>query len=57
MIKKILLSIAIIIIIMLIIMLVLHLSIEADKDRCMSMPFSEMMEDESCVMFWEAMNE
>lgn len=57
MIKKILISITIILLFVALIMLVLHFWIEADKERCMNMPFSEMMEDESCSMFWEALNE
>lgn len=28
-----------------------------EKERCLNMPFSDMMKDESCSMFWEALNE
>lgn len=42
-------------IIVLIIMMNLYLI--ADRDRCMSMPFSEMIQDESCSPYWEALNE
>lgn len=30
---------------------------QVDKQRCMSMPFSDMIQDKSCGMYWEALNE
>lgn len=57
MIKKILISITIILLFVALIMLVLHFWIEADKERCMNMPFSEMMNDRSCAPYWEALDE
>lgn len=45
----------VIMIIVLIIMMNLYLI--ADRDRCMTMPFSKMMDDESCSMYWEAIEE
>ena len=45
------------ILILLIILAIFYFSIESDRERCMSMPFSEMIQDKSCSMYWEALDE
>lgn len=45
------------ILIVLIILAIFYFSIESDRERCMSMPFSEMMQDRSCAPYWEALDE
>ena len=57
MIKNIIICISALILIVLIILAILYFSIESDRERCMSMPFSEMMRDESCIPYWEALYE
>lgn len=32
------------------------LSVEKDRERCMNMPFSEMIKDESCQVYMEALD-
>lgn len=56
MIKNIIICISALILIVLIILAIFYFSIESDRERCMSMPFNEMLEDESCGMYWEALD-
>ena len=57
MIKNIIICISALILIVLIILAIFYFSIESDRERCMSMPFNEMMNDESCAPYWEALYE
>ena len=57
MIKNIIICISALILIVLIILAIFYFSIEKDRERCMSMPFSEMMQDRSCAPYWEALYE
>ena len=57
MIKNIIICGLSLILILLIILAIFYFSIESDRERCMSMPFSEMMNDESCAPYWETLDE
>ena len=57
MIKNIIICGLSLILILLIILAIFYFSIESDRERCMNMPFSEMMNDESCAPYWEALDE
>ena len=57
MIKNIIICLLSIVVIFIILFTTVYIFLEKDRERCMSMPFSEMMQDESCAMFWEALYE
>ena len=57
MIKDLVLGIIALLITIAILFALVYIFIDKDRERCMSMPFSEMMEDKSCSMYWEALNE
>lgn len=57
MIKNVVVFVSVLIFIMLIILAIFYFSIESDRERCMSMPFSEMIKDESCQVYMEALDE
>lgn len=57
MIKDLVLGIIALLITIAILFALVYIFIDKDQERCMSMPFNEMLEDESCGMYWEALDE
>lgn len=56
MIKDLVLGIIALLITIAILFALVYIFIDKDQERCMSMPFNEMLEDESCGMYWEALD-
>lgn len=57
MIKNIIICLLSIVVIFIILFITVYILLEKDRERCMSMPFSEMIEDKSCAMYWEVLDE
>lgn len=57
MIKDLVISVVALLITLAILFLVVNIFIEKDRERCMNMPFSEMIKDESCQVYMEALDE
>ena len=57
MIKDLVLGIIALLITIAILFALVYIFIDKDRERCMNMTFNEMMLDESCMPYWEALNE
>ena len=57
MIKNIIIGLLSILVLLIILFIEIYIFLEKDRERCMNMTFNEMMLDESCMPYWEALNE
>lgn len=57
MIKDLVLGIVALLITIALLFILVNIFIEKDRERCMNMPFTEMMNDRSCAPYWEALDE
>lgn len=57
MIKNIIICLLSILVILIILFIAVYIFLEKDRERCMNMPFDEMIKDESCQVYMEALNE
>ena len=57
MIKDLIISIVALLVTLAILFIAVYIFIEKDRERCMNMPFDEMIKDESCQVYMEALNE
>ena len=57
MIKDLVLGIIALLITLAILFILINVFIENDRERCMNMPFNEMIQDESCEIYMEALDE
>lgn len=57
MIKDLVLGIIALLITIAILFALVYIFIDKDRERCMNMPFNEMVKDKSCSPYWEALNE
>lgn len=57
MIKDLVLGIIALLITIAILFALVYIFIDKDRERCMNMPFSDMVKDESCQVYMEALNE
>ena len=57
MIKDLVLGIVALLITIALLFILIYVFIEKDRERCMSMPFSDMVKDESCQIYMEALDE
>ena len=57
MIKDLVLGIVALLITIAILFALVYIFIDKDRERCMSMPFNEMIKDESCQVYMEALDE
>lgn len=57
MIKNIIICLLSILVLLIILFIAIYIFLEKDRERCMNMTFNEMMLDESCMPYWEALNE
>lgn len=57
MIKDLVLGIIALLITIAILFALVYIFIEKDRERCMNMPFNEMIKDESCEIYMEALDE
>ena len=57
MIKNIIICLLSIVVLLIILFIAVYIFLEKDRERCMNMPFDEMIKDESCQVYMEALNE
>lgn len=57
MIKNIIICLLSIVVIFIILFITVYIILEKDRERCMNMPFSEMIKDKSCEIYMEALDE
>lgn len=57
MIKDLVLGIVALLITIALLFILVNIFIEKDRERCMNMPFSEMIKDKSCEIYMETLDE